>query len=125
MGANVLPLHSAADNGLIDRGIIDDLRRHLGPRVCASILADAALETADRLAALEKAVETRDLKTIRRLAHDLVGMPGQIGMSRVSAVSQNLMECVATSEWTTIRAVADRLLRVGQETLAIFPNEVR
>ncbi len=123
MGANVLPLHSAADNGLIDRGIIAELRRHLGGRVCASILADATLETADRLAALEKALETRDVKAIGRLAHDLAGMPGQIGMTRVSAVSQNLMDCVATSDWTTIRAVAGRLLRVGQETLAVFPDE--
>ena len=45
-------------------------------------------------------------------------MTGQVGMRRVSAISQDLSECVATSEWPTICAVGGRLLRVAEETLA-------
>jgi len=122
MGANILPLPSAADSTLIDGKIIAELRDCVGERTCRNILSDAVLETAERLALLEAALAERDMATIGGLAHDLVSMPGQIGMTRLSEVSQNLAECISAEEWATISAVAGRLLRVGQETLAIYPT---
>lgn len=124
MGAKILPLPSAADDALIDSRMIAELRDCVGPRICREILADAVLETAERLARLETALEARDMATIASLAHDLVSMPGQIGMTRLSAVSQNLADCLGEAEWPTIRAVAGRLLRVGQETLATYPTVI-
>lgn len=122
MGARILPLPSAADDALIDLRVIAELRSVVGDRVCRELLADTVLETAERLARLEAALAARDLTAVGALAHELVSMPGQVGMSRLSAVSQNLSDCVSTSEWATIRAVAGRVLRVGQETLATFPT---
>jgi hypothetical protein len=122
MGAKILSLPSAADDVLIDLRVISELRGVVGDRVCRELLSDAVLDTAERLARLEAALVDRDMAVIGKVAHDLVSMTGQIGMTRLSAVSRDLDECVATSEWPTIRAVAGRLLRVGQETLATFPT---
>lgn len=125
MGAKIMPLLSAADGSLINASMIDELRNCLGEEVCQEILVDAVLETTERLSTLEAALAQRDLAAIGQLAHDMVSMPGQIGMTRLSKVSQDLAECVEHGEWVDIRAVAGRLLRVGEETLAIYPVMAR
>jgi HPt (histidine-containing phosphotransfer) domain-containing protein len=74
----------------LDTGYLARLGGHLGASVMAELLADGLIELTDRLTRLEELAAVGDLDGIARLGHDLVGMAGHLGLSRLSAAAAEM-----------------------------------
>ena len=74
----------------LDAEYLARLCGHLGASVLAELLADGLIELTDRLARLDELAAARDLDGIARLGHDLVGMAGHLGLSRLSAAAAEM-----------------------------------
>jgi len=74
----------------LDTGYLARLGGHLGASVLAELLADGLIELTDRLARLDELAVAGDLDGIARLGHDLVGMAGHLGLTRLSAAAAGM-----------------------------------
>ena len=70
---------------ILDQDYLTRLAGHVGRSVLAELAADGLLELADRLNRLAELLAADDLDAIARMGHDLVGMAGHLGLSRLSA----------------------------------------
>ena len=70
---------------MLDTGYLERLAGHVGTTVLAELMADGLIELTDRLARLAELEAAGDLDGIARLGHDLVGMTGHLGLTRLSA----------------------------------------
>lgn len=73
------------DRPMLDTGYLARLGGHVGAVALAELLTDGLIELADRMARLDEAAGDPD--AIARLAHDLVGMAGHLGLARLSAAA--------------------------------------
>jgi HPt (histidine-containing phosphotransfer) domain-containing protein len=113
----VLRLSQPARPVRVDRGAIDALEAALGPEACAELVEDAVLEAADRLGAIERALEAEDFTAAGRAARSLAEGAGRIGLSPVAAQARALAECCARLDRTAALATGQRLLRTGEAAL--------
>ena len=74
----------------LDTEYLARLGGHLGASVLAELLADGLIELTDRLARLDELAAAGDLDGIARLGHDLVGMAGHLGLTRLSAAAAGM-----------------------------------
>ena len=74
----------------LDTAYLARLGGHLGASVMAELLADGLIELTDRLARLAELAAAGDLDGIARLGHDLVGMTGHLGLTRLSAAAAEM-----------------------------------
>ncbi len=74
----------------LDTEYLARLSGHLGASVLAELLADGLIELTDRLARLDELAAAGDLDGIARLGHDLVGMAGHLGLTRLSAAAAEM-----------------------------------
>jgi len=88
----------------LDTEYLARLGGHLGASVLAELLADGLIELSDRLARLEELAAVGDLDAVARLGHDLVGMAGHLGLTRLSAASAEMNR--AAREGAADQAVA-------------------
>ncbi len=89
---------------ILDTGYLARLGGHLGASVLAELMADGLIELTDRLALLEELAAAGDIDAIARLGHDLVGMAGHLGLTRLSAASAEMNR--AAREGAADQAVA-------------------
>jgi len=75
---------------VLDAAYLARLAGHLGATVTAELLADGMIELTDRLARLDRLAGAGDLEGLARLGHDLVGMGGHLGLTRLSAAAAGL-----------------------------------
>jgi HPt (histidine-containing phosphotransfer) domain-containing protein len=75
---------------ILDAGYLARLGGHVGMTVLAELLADGLIELTDRVARLAELEAAGDLDAIARLGHDLVGMAGHLGLTRLSAVAAEM-----------------------------------
>ena len=75
---------------MLDTGYLARLGGHLGASVLAELMADGLIGLTDRLARLEELAAAGDHDGIARLGHDLVGMAGHLGLSRLSAAAAEM-----------------------------------
>ena len=106
-----------AEEPLIDRAALAALREALGDGVLAELLSDGAFETTERLERLKRLDPARDLDEMRRIAHDLKGMTGQIGMPLVSKLAGELDALCVLGDIPAAAALAARLHRVATRSL--------
>ncbi len=88
----------------LDTGYLARLGGHLGASVLAELMADGLIELTDRLARLDELAVAGDLDGIARLGHDLVGMTGHLGLTRLSAAAAGMNR--AAREGVADQAVA-------------------
>lgn len=69
---------------VLDTAYLERLQKHLGADVTRELMADGMLELADRLNRLPGMAADRKTDDIARLAHDVAGAAGHLGLSRLS-----------------------------------------
>jgi HPt (histidine-containing phosphotransfer) domain-containing protein len=75
---------------ILDAGYLARLGGHIGTAVLAELLADGLIELTDRVARLAELDAAGDLDAIAQLGHDLVGMAGHLGLTRLSAMAAEM-----------------------------------
>ena len=75
---------------VLDTGYLARLGGHLGAVVLDELMADGLIELTDRLTRLDELAAAGDIDAIARLGHDLVGMAGHLGLTRLSAAAAEL-----------------------------------
>jgi HPt (histidine-containing phosphotransfer) domain-containing protein len=79
---------------ILDAAYLARLGGHVGMVVMAELLADGMIELGDRVARLAEAEAKGDIDAIARLGHDLVGMAGHLGLTRLSATAAEMNRTV-------------------------------
>ena len=75
---------------VLDTGYLARLAGHVGTVVLAELMADGMIELTDRLVRLGEMAEKGDLDGVAQLGHDLVGMAGHLGLTRLSATAAEM-----------------------------------
>ncbi|MCH8953458.1 MAG: Hpt domain-containing protein [Proteobacteria bacterium] len=75
---------------VLDTGYLARLGGHLGAVVLDELMADGLIELTDRLTRLDELAAAGNIDAIARLGHDLVGMAGHLGLTRLSAAAAEL-----------------------------------
>jgi len=78
---------SAKAKPLIDFAYLDRLSAHLGESEVRELLEDGLIEIGDRLDEVDRLVAAGERAGVLRLAHDLTGMAGHLGLSALSAAA--------------------------------------
>lgn len=116
-GERNIPRLTPRAEASIDLAALTSLRTAVGETMFEEVFEDAIYEVTERLARIEHAAIVGDLFSVSRLAHDLATIAGRIGLSGVSEIASQLESCCAAEEMVAARAVTDRLIRVGEESL--------
>lgn len=69
---------------VLDGQYLARLETHLGKAELRELLSDGLLELTDRVARLPKLAEADDSEGLAHLLHDIVGMAGHLGLTRLS-----------------------------------------
>ncbi len=99
----------------LDAEYLARLSGHLGASVLAELLADGLIELTDRLARLEELAAAGNLDGIARLGHDLVGMTGHLGLTRLSAAAARINRAARDGAAGQAVAEAAQVRRLGSE----------
>ena len=99
----------------LDTEYLARLARHLGASVLAELLADGLIELTDRLARLDELAAAGDLDGIARLGHDLVGMTGHLGLTRLSAAAAEMNRAAREGGGGDAAPVVVEIRRLGAE----------
>lgn len=75
---------------VLDTVYLARLSGHLGQSVLDELLADALIELTDRVNRVAELSGAGDIEGLRRLGHDLVGMAGHLGLTRLSMAAVDL-----------------------------------
>ena len=75
---------------VLDTGYLARLGGHLGAVVLDELMADGLIELTDRLTRLDELAAAGNIDAIAKLGHDLVGMAGHLGLTRLSAAAAEL-----------------------------------
>jgi HPt (histidine-containing phosphotransfer) domain-containing protein len=94
------------------------LREHLAPEAFREMVALYETTVKDRAAALADAADRHDVDALRRNAHDLAGMCGQLGASHATALARRIEGACAAGEPDRALALAAELRPAVAETLA-------
>ncbi|SFB01901.1 hypothetical protein SAMN05421688_2423 [Poseidonocella pacifica] len=102
----------------VDSGRILDLTQQLGPHGAEEVVCRAMEELAVRLTYLEDRYRSADSSQLRKTARSLAKIAEQIGMSDVSRVALDVLNCVDAEDEHALAAVMTRLLHVGERSLS-------
>ena len=100
---------------MLDTGYLARLCGHLGASVLAELLADGLIELTDRLTRLDELAAAGDLDGIAQLGHDLVGMAGHLGLTRLSAAAAAINRAARDGAADQAVAQAAQVRRLGSE----------
>lgn len=115
--ALVTRLKATEHGDLIDRPLLDGLYSALGAEVLNEIIQDTLFEAQDRIQQVKDYEDFEDLDTLSRIAHGLKGMTSQVGLTRMASIANDLEECCANADTHAACAVAERLVRIGRESI--------
>lgn len=82
---------------VIDAEYLSRLAALLGSETMAELLADGLIEVADRIDRVEALAEAGDRAGVARIAHDLVGIAGHLGLTQLSIAAGDLQEVAGRS----------------------------
>jgi HPt (histidine-containing phosphotransfer) domain-containing protein len=101
------------------------LRAHLDPKAFREIVDLYETTVKDRAVALAAAARIRDLEQVRRNAHDLAGMCGQLGASRASAIARRIEDACSKGKGGDALSLVPELAPAVDETLARLAGYAR
>ena len=101
----------------LDTGYLARLGGHFGAGALAELMADGLIELTDRLARLDELAATGDLDGIARLGHDLVGMAGHLGLTRLSAAAAGMNRAARDGEAGQAPAIVAGIRLVGADSI--------
>ena len=101
----------------LDTGYLERLGGHLGASVLAELMADGLIELTDRLVRLEELAAAADLNGIARLGHDLVGMAGHLGLTRLSVAAAGMNRAAREGAADQTEAMVAEIRWLGAESV--------
>lgn len=113
-----LPEPSPPSGDLVDLAAAVALRRAVGAAAFAELAADMLFETEERLARIEAELASGDLDAGARVAHDLAGVSGAIGLAEVSAAARALERACASGAPGRALGAWRRLSAAGRPSLS-------
>ena len=117
MSAQVMFMEAGEGSVQLDRVAMKELRDTVGQAVFDELIEDAIFEVTERIARIEQLITSGDLIAMAPIAHDLVAVAGQVGMSGVSEIAASLERCCLDEATVSVQAIAHRLARVGEASL--------
>ena len=117
MSAQVMFMEAGEGSVQLDRAAMKELRDTVGQAVFGELIEDAIFEVTERIARIEQLITSGDLIAMAPIAHDLVAVAGQVGMSGVSEIAASLERCCLDEATVSAQAIAHRLARVGEASL--------
>ncbi len=108
---------SDEEDDLLDENAMDDLRDDLGEYDFDEVVEDGLFEVTERLATIEIALIADDLDLVGALAATVVEPARAVGLPKVADLGEALARCCGGGDEIAARAVAERLLRVGEDSL--------
>jgi hypothetical protein len=117
MSAQVMFMEAGEGSVQLDRVAMKELRDTVGQAVFDELIEDAIFEVTERIARIEQLITSGDLIAMAPIAHDLVVVAGQVGMSGVSEIAASLERCCLDEATVSAQAIAHRLARVGEASL--------
>ena len=90
MSAQVMFMEAGEGSVQLDRAAMKELRDTVGQAVFDELIEDAIFEVTERIARIEQLITSGDLIAMAPIAHDLVAVAGQVGMSGVSEIAASL-----------------------------------
>ena len=115
--AQILELHRE-ERVTIDTQRLAGLARRMGARAAEAYVIEKVEEISDRLADIDW-LHRQGLSTeIRAGAQRISRLSGEIGLTSLSRVAQDLAGAAAQGDIPAYRAVWERLVRIGDRSLA-------
>ena len=105
------------DERLIDQDASLRLRDDVGEVTFTDMLEDAIFEITERLAPFEAAMKFDALEDAAEIARGLTVVARSIGFTAVATVAEIAAGCCQQKDDIAARAVASRLMRVGEDSL--------
>jgi hypothetical protein len=123
MNGRVLRL-AARDMATLDRGRIALLRMQHGADAAGALVEDAAFRLAEGLGQVEARAAEGDLAALTRHAEGIGAIAARLGLTSLAPVARDLAAAAAGGDATAARAVAARLLRIGEDSLCAIAREI-
>ncbi|MEM8700167.1 MAG: Hpt domain-containing protein [Pseudomonadota bacterium] len=101
---------------LLDRAYIEELATHLGAELATELLADGMIAVSDRLARLA-ANQDASLQEVARMAHDLTGAAGQIGLHALCAAARRLEHLALSQRVAEVPGAMGQVLSLGTASI--------
>lgn len=102
----------------LDPDALQILIEQMGERGANDVVCRAMEEIAIRLADLPALHRAKRLQELGRVAHSLIGIADQIGLTALSRVAGDVAECTRRSEAAALAATLARLERIGECSLS-------
>jgi HPt (histidine-containing phosphotransfer) domain-containing protein len=112
---------SAAASELIDETVLQGLRQIFGDR-SATLLTRTRQMVAERVETLGRMAESGPDDKLARLAHEIGGMAGQVGMKRLSQDALALERLCRGGDAGEVRTATAALGKVAADSLAALPR---
>ena len=116
--SEVLRLQQPVRSVRVDPAAIAALEAEVGPELCAELVEDAVVIAADRLVAIERALDEEDWTRCARAARELAEAADGVGLHGLGMQAEALVACCAALDRTAAHAVGARVLRTGEAALA-------
>lgn len=101
----------------LDSRAIEILENSLGSIRCREVIEEACFDMVDKLGGVELALHKGDREDAGRLAKKISVLAGQIGLEDFARVARDLYDCLQCDDPVSERAVATRLMRLGETSL--------
>jgi HPt (histidine-containing phosphotransfer) domain-containing protein len=108
-----------ADAPILDKTMIDGLRAALGPATDA-VVEKAKSVVEDRMARIAALATTAVSEELARTAHEVGGVSGQVGLSRLSQQALALERLCRAGDEAAARDLADKLKETARLSVAAF-----
>ena len=119
-GAGV-PAASMPDEGLPDMNLEDCLDRREGDRDLVTELAGMVIAELPQLVVdMRRAVDSRDADTLRRRAHSLVGMAGNLSAVALQTLGRQLGPAAVAGDWALAGVLVERVQARQRAFAALF-----
>lgn len=115
------PQTTSDEAPLIDASVIDGLRAAFGERI-AMLLSRTRAVIAERAGQIAARAQDGPTPEMARLAHEVGGMAGQVGLTRLSAAALSLEALCGDGDAAAIALAAGHVETLARLSLDVLPS---
>lgn len=108
----------------LDGNYLARLGRHLGEPALTELLSDGMIEVSDRLMRMTTAAAAGRREEVGRLAHDMIGLAGHLGLARVSLTAVDIAD-LARQSGAELGPAVDALAAEAEPGLLALSERIR